>query len=77
MDWIATVRSASTAASSEPVSEISGDDFSDGNVIVRDFQVHESIGVTTVMADMAMLAPSMAMPSMDTAYGHIRHKTFL
>ena len=44
----------------------SGDDFSDVNVIVStmevvgDFQVHDPIGVTTVMADTAMPTPTMA-----------------
>ena len=44
----------------------SGDDFSDVNVIVStmgvvgDFQVHDPIGVTTVMMDTAMPAPTMA-----------------
>ena len=65
--WIAN-RPASTAASSEPCSAISslvdiGDDFSENNVIISttgvvgDLEVHESIGVTTVMADTAMPTP--------------------
>ena len=63
--WI-TNRPASTAASSEPGSEISslvdsGDDFSINNQIISttgsvfgDFEVHESIGVTTNMAGTAL-----------------------
>ena len=77
-EWIASVRLASTAASSEHGLEISffvdsGDDFYDGNLIVSttgvvgDFQVHEPIGVTTVMADTAIPAPNTALPSIDTA----------
>ena len=75
--WIAT-QPASTAASSEPGWEISsfvdsGDDFFDINVIVGtmgvvgNFQVQEPIGVTTVMVDKAMSAPTTALMSMDTA----------
>ena len=75
--WIAT-QPASTAASSEPGWEISsfvdsGDDFFDVNVIVGtmgvvgNFQVQEPIGVTTVMVDKAMSAPTTALMSMDTA----------
>ena len=59
--WIAN-RPASTAATSKPGSEItsivdSGDDFSSNVVItsttevIGDFEVHEPIGATTVMAD--------------------------
>ena len=54
----------------------SGDDFFDVSVIVHDcrhhgivgnFQVQEPIGVTTVMVDKAMSAPTTALLSMDTA----------
>ena len=58
--WIAN-QPASTAATSKPGSEItslvdSGDDFSSNVVltstigVIGDFEVHEPIGVTTVMA---------------------------
>ena len=67
-------RPASTAAGSEPGSEISflvdsGDDFSENNVIISkpgDYQVHESVGVTTVIVDTAMPTPSTALPAIDT-----------
>ena len=76
--WI-TNRPASTAASSEPVSEISskahrGDDFSTINQIVSTkgsvfdiFEMHESIRVTANMADLALLAAIAAMLTMVAA----------
>ena len=70
--WI-TSRSASKSASSEPGLDISsvadsGDDFSNVHQIEStkgsvfgDFEVHESIGVTTSIADSALPSASAAM----------------
>ena len=66
---VCTIRSASVAASSEPGSEFSflagsGDDLSTVHQIVstkgsvlRDFEVHESIGVRSNMADSGCRRP--------------------
>ena len=74
MEALITSRSASTAASSEPGLEIgsfvdSGDDFANNYQIISttgswlgDFEVRESIGVTTNMAGAALLSSSAAVP---------------
>ena len=68
-----TTRPASTAASSEPGSEISSlmesEGFSENNLsvsttgsIVGDFEVHESIGVTSNMAGVTLPYATSSMP---------------
>ena len=77
IEALITNRPTSAADSSEPWSEISsignsGDSalnqiVSTKGSVLMEFEVHESIGVTTNMADPALLAASTALPSLVTA----------